>query len=38
MIIQLTGKFNLPLKMFNTEEDAIEWIRKEMKAESKSVG
>ncbi|MFP3860257.1 MAG: hypothetical protein ACLFUW_05495 [Bacteroidales bacterium] len=38
MILQVTGKFNLPLKMFNTEEDAIEWIRKEMKAESQSVG
>jgi len=28
MIIQVTGKLGLPLKMFNKEEDAIQWLIK----------
>jgi hypothetical protein len=28
MIIQVTGKLGLPLKMFNSEEDAIQWLIK----------
>ncbi|PLX22730.1 MAG: hypothetical protein C0599_05740 [Salinivirgaceae bacterium] len=27
MIIKVSGKFGLPLKLFNTEEEAIEWFK-----------
>jgi hypothetical protein len=29
MIIQVTGKLGLPLKMFNKEEEAVQWFLKE---------
>ena len=27
MIIKVTNKFGVPLKMFSTEEEAIEWFK-----------
>jgi len=33
MIIKSSGKFNLPLKTFTKEEDALEWFKKEMEKE-----
>jgi len=33
MILSVTNKFKLPLKTFNSEEKAFEWIKKEMNKE-----
>jgi hypothetical protein len=34
MILSVTNKFKLPLKTFNSEEKAYEWIKKEMQKDA----